>query len=123
MRINSDSLQASRKQIVEGFSSQGEWKKLAEYLNPNHVTHCFQSERRTDEINLKTPPASLRTLQTTVPSERGMQEEDDFFLWTCKELDLDDQAHSTLATEQSSEGVDFWPLLFLLTGKIKPYVA
>lgn len=53
MRINSDSLQASEKQIVEGLSSQGELRKLAKHLNPNHTTDGFQSKRRTDEINLK----------------------------------------------------------------------
>lgn len=47
---------------MEGFSSAGELKKLARYLNPNHVTNGFQSGRRTDEINLKNPSASLRSL-------------------------------------------------------------
>lgn len=65
---------------MERFSSQGELKKLARYLNPNHVTDGFQSGRRTDEINLKNPSTSLRRLQTTVPSERGMQEEDYFYV-------------------------------------------
>lgn len=104
MRINSDSLQASEKQIVEGLSSQGELRKLAKYLNPNHTTGGFQTERRTDEINLKTPllPCGDYKRQCQVREECRKRI---ILMWMRKKLDH--QVHSTLATEQSSEGVDF----------------
>lgn len=101
--INPDSPQASK---IEGFSSQEELKKLAKHLNPNHVTHCFQSGRRADEINLKPPqlPCGACKPQCQVREECRKRF---IFMWTCNDLDSDHQGHSAPATEQPSEGADF----------------